>query len=178
MFTGRVIVKFLLCCIIDNGFCLRKNSFSCQIVRLYLLSSPAAPSTPPLLVVCVPILGWINILNVFSFFSGIDLKEALGQMWIVRKLTPSVVFNQSRQKSLKSNEVKKFQWITDPSLLCTAVLTLFEFCCCSYSNAVPPTVSVKLLGPVVDRFIMVEEKVIGPSAVLFPLLLPNNVDLN
>lgn len=67
MFTGKVIVKFLLCCIIDNGW---KISFSCQIVRLYLLSSPAALSTPPpppLLVVCVTVLAWINILNVFTF---------------------------------------------------------------------------------------------------------------
>lgn len=54
MFTGKVIVKSLLCCVIDNGLC---QTFSCQIVRLYLLSSPAAPSTPPLLVVCVTLLG-------------------------------------------------------------------------------------------------------------------------
>lgn len=60
MFTGEVIVKFLLCCITDNGLS------DCKTVFAELTSGDV--SAPPLLVVGV--LGLI--LNVLIFWNRSD----------------------------------------------------------------------------------------------------------
>lgn len=100
--------------------------FSCQIVRLYLLSSPAAPVYP-------------SSLGCLCNDPGLNFKCVQFLFWIWLKRSDQTNCWKTVSVSIQTETSKKVNRFesTDPSPLCTAVLTLSEFCCCYYSNAAP-----------------------------------------